>query len=70
MVEVTVCEASVQCLLFSSALIGITQPKVVVCSDHHSSEQNGCIAGRGSVVSVTPRGMWDGLIYGTCNVAL
>ena len=60
-------EASVQCLLFSSALIGITQTKVVVSSDRHSCKQNGCMTGGGSV---TPQGMWDGLIYGTCNVAL
>jgi hypothetical protein len=41
MLEVTVFEASVQYLLFSSALINITQPKVIVSSDHHSCEQNG-----------------------------
>lgn len=60
-------EASVQCLLFSSALIDITQPKVIVSSDHHSCEQNGWMTGGGSV---TAQGMWDGLIHGSCNVAL
>jgi hypothetical protein len=64
MVEVTVFEAAVQCLLFSSALIGITQPKVIVSSGHHCC--GWIIRGR----SVTTQGMWDGLICGTCNVAL
>jgi hypothetical protein len=64
MVEVTVFGAAVHCLLFSSAVIGITQLKVIVSSGHHSS---GWITGGGSV---TTQGMWDCLIHGTCNVAL
>jgi len=67
MVEVTVFEASVQYLPFSSALIGITQPKVIVSSDHHSCEQNCWMTGGRSV---TAQGLWDCLIHGTCNVAL
>ena len=51
MVEVTAFEASLQYLLFSSALIGITQPKVVVSSDHHCCEQNVWMTGRGSVTA-------------------
>ena len=57
MVEVTVFEASVQCLLFSSSLIGITQPKVIVSIDHHSCEQNGWMNGG---ESATAQGMWNG----------
>lgn len=60
-------ETSVQYLLFPSALISITQPKVIVSSDHHSCGQSGWMTGGGSV---TAQGMWDGLIHGTCNVAL
>lgn len=57
MVGVTVFEALVQCLLFSSALIGITQPKVIVSIDHLSCEKNGW--GNGGE-SATAQGMWDG----------
>ena len=60
-------EASIQYLLFSSALIGITQSNMIISSDHHSCEQNGWMTRGGSV---TAQGMWDGLIHGTCNVAL